>query len=52
MFLGVGVSLHLPVACTYMIYMQKTEKGARWTRKCSGIALGPFTLDKIGRAHV
>ena len=45
MFLGAGVSLHLPVACTYMIYMQKTEKGARWTRKCSGIALGPFTLD-------
>ena len=49
MFLGAGVSLHLPVACTYMIYMQKTEKGARWTRKCSGIALGPFTLDITAR---
>ena len=46
---GVGVSLHLPVACTYMIYMQKTEKGARRTRRCSGIALGPFTHDITAR---
>ena len=46
---GAGVSLHLPVACTYMIYMQKTEKGAQWTRRCSGIALGPFTRDITAR---
>ena len=45
MFLGAGVSLHLPVACTYIIYMQNTEKVARWTRRCSGIALGPFAID-------
>ena len=49
MFLGVGVSLHLPVACTYIIHMQNTEKGARWTRRSTGIALGPFTLDITAR---
>ena len=49
MFLGVGVSLHLRVACTYIIHMQNTEKGARWTRRSTGIALGPFTLDITAR---
>ena len=29
--------------------MQKTEKGARWTRRCTGIVLGPFTLDITAR---
>ena len=46
---GVGVSLHLPVACTYIIYMQNTEKGAGWTRRCTSIMLGPFTLDITAR---
>ena len=36
--------LHLPVACTYIIYMQTTEKGAQWRRRSTGIVLHPTSL--------
>ena len=49
MFLGVRSLLHLPVACTYVTYMQNTEKGAQQSRRGNGIILEPFAPEITAR---
>ena len=52
MFLEVGSLLHLPVARTYVTYMQSTEKGAQQSRGSTGTALGPSPLASLQMQQV